>query len=152
MQLNSQWLSTQEPHAFSVDKYNQLKLPDNIKLIQGTIADYYLDNDGILYAYSKNILRTVENISANIELVKQITGGKKVPLLIYLVNSPIPDKATRKFSIEQLPNVYTAMAMISKPGLAKFIMNLLFKVKIPPIPMQPFSDDLAAKEWLKHYC
>ncbi|MEP6747418.1 MAG: hypothetical protein ABJB86_06815 [Bacteroidota bacterium] len=44
--------------------------------------------------------------------MKQITGGKKVPLLIYLCNSPVPDKETRKFSAEQLPNIYAAMAMI----------------------------------------
>ena len=84
-------------------------------------------------------------------LVKRITGNKKVPLLIYLSNSPVPDKETRKFSTEQLPNVYTAMAMVSKPGLAKFIMNLLFKFKTPPIPMKSFTDDVQAREWLKQY-
>ena len=93
----------------------------------------------------------MKNISENIVLVKQITGGKKVPLLIYLSNSPVPDKATRKFSTEQLPHVYSAMAMVSKPGLAKLIMNILFRVKTPPIPMKSFSDDREAKEWLMQY-
>ena len=37
--------------------------------IKGEIADYYFDDDGILYAYSKDVLRTVKNISENI-LVK----------------------------------------------------------------------------------
>ena len=52
-------------------------------IIKGEIADYWY-NDGILYSYSKSILRTVDNISGNVALVKKITGGKKVPLLIYL--------------------------------------------------------------------
>ncbi len=125
--------------------------PSNIALIKGEIADYYLDNEGILYSYSKNPVRTVKNISENIALVKKITGGKKVPLLIYLSNSPVPDKATRKFSAEQVPQVYKAMAMVSKPGLAKLIMNLVFNLKPPPIPMKSFSDDAQAKEWLKQY-
>ena len=43
------------------------------------------------------------------------------------------------------------MAMVSKPNLAKFIMNLLFKFKEPPIPMKAFTDDNQAKEWLKQY-
>ena len=120
-------------------------------LIKGDIADYYLDSDGILYSYSKNILRTLKNISENISLVKKITGYKKVPLLIYLVNSPMPDKATRKFSAEQLPNIYSAMAMVSKPGLAQLIMSALFKFQKPPIPMRSFTDDKKAKEWLKQY-
>jgi hypothetical protein len=126
-----------------------MNIPDGVELIKGEIADYWLDTDGILYSFSKNPTRTVKNISENI--VKRITGNKKVPLLIYLSNSPVPDRETRKFSTEQLPNVYSAMAMVSKPGLAKFIMNLLFKFKTPPIPMKSFTDDVQAREWLRQY-
>jgi hypothetical protein len=125
--------------------------PENIQLIKGEIADYYYSPEGILYSYSKPTKRTVKNISENIRLVKQITGDKKVPLLIYLSKSSIPDKETRKFSAEQLPNVYTAMAMVSNGGLAQFIMNILFKFKAPPIPMKSFADDKEAKEWLKQF-
>jgi hypothetical protein len=125
--------------------------PDNISLIKGEIADYHYSPEGILYSYSKPAKRTVKTISDNIALVKQITGGKKVPLLIYLSKSPIPDKETRKFSAEQLPNVYTAMAMVSTGGLAQFIMNILFKFKQPPIPMKSFPDDKDAKEWLMQF-
>ena len=38
-----------------------MKPPENIQTIKGEIADYWY-NDGILYAYSKTVLRTVENI------------------------------------------------------------------------------------------
>ena len=120
------------------------------QIIKGEIADYWLE-DGILVSLSKNITRTVENISGNVALVKQITNNKPVPLLIYLAPSPVPDKATRKFSTEQLPAIYSAMAMVSKPGLSKFIMNILFSLKPPPIPMKSFTDDKEAKEWLKQY-
>ena len=125
--------------------------PGNIQLIKGEIADYWLDKDGILYSWSKDPIRTIKNITQNIELVKQITGNKKVPLLIYLSKSPVPDKATRKFSTEQLPNIYTAMAMVSKPGLTKLIMNVLFKFKAPPIPMRSFTNDNEAREWLLQF-
>jgi hypothetical protein len=128
-----------------------LKYPQNKELVNGEIADYWLDPDGILYSFSKSPKRTVRNISENVALVKKITGGKKVPLLIYLSNSPVPDKETRKFSTEQLPDVYSAMAMVSKPGLAKLIMNMLFKLKPPPIPMKSFSDENTAREWLKQF-
>jgi hypothetical protein len=63
----------------------------------------------------------------------------------------VPDKETRNFSTQQLPNVYKAMAMISKPGLARFIMNILFQLKPPPIPMKSFTDAEEAKNWLKQY-
>lgn len=120
-------------------------------LIEGEIADYLLTDAGILISYSKSILRTVANISANVALVKKITNNKKVPLLIYLKNSPVPDKATRKFSTEQLPNIYTAMAMVSKPGLAQLIMKILFKFQKPPIPIKSFTDDEKAKQWLMQF-
>ena len=125
--------------------------PADVQLIKGEIADYWLDPEGILYSYSKNPKRTVKNITENIALVKQITGNKRIPLLIYLSNSPVPDKETRKFASEQLPTVYTAMAMVSKSGLGKFIMNILFNLRQPPIPMKTFSDDVEAREWLKQY-
>src|SRR6187397_1718485 len=124
--------------------------PIDRETFEGEIATYWFD-DGILISLSKSPRRTVENIKANVELVKRITNNKPVPLLIYLSNSPVPDKETRKYSTEQLPVIYSAMAMVSKPGLSKFIMNILFSLKPPPIPMKSFSDDNQATEWLKQF-
>ena len=124
--------------------------PANTQIYKGEMADYWFD-EGILISLSKSVKRTVENISGNVALVKQITGNKPVPLLIYLSNSPVPDAATRRFSTEQLPVIYSAMAMVSKPGLSKFIMNILFSLRPPPIPMKSFTDDKEAKKWLKEY-
>jgi hypothetical protein len=125
--------------------------PDNKDLIKGEIADYHMDSSGILFSYSKSPRRTVENITANVELVKRITDNKRVPLLIYLSDSPVPDKQTRRFATQQLPLIYSAMAMVSKPGLSKLIMNILFSFTKPPIPMKSFTDDKEAIEWLKQY-
>ncbi|HTY10009.1 MAG TPA: STAS/SEC14 domain-containing protein [Bacteroidota bacterium] len=130
----------------------QIKPPEGTKIVEGEIADYWMDEAGILYSLSKSPRRTIRNITENVALVKRITGGKKAPLLIYLSNSPVPDKETQRFSTEQLPNVYTAMAMVSKPGLAQFIMKLLFKLKPPPIPMRSFSNDIEARAWLLQFC
>lgn len=125
-------------------------VPTDKPTFEGEIATYWFD-DGILVALSKSPRRTVANITGNVALVKQITGNKRVPLLIYLSDSPVPDKETRQFSTTQLPVIYSAMAMVSKPGLSKFIMNILFRLKPPPIPMQSFTDDKAAKAWLLQY-
>ncbi len=118
--------------------------------IEGEIADYYFE-DGILFSLSKSVKRTVENISENVTLVKKITGNKPVPLLIYLSKSPVPDKATRKFSSQMVPEIYSAMAMVSKPGLAQIVMRMVFAFQNPPIPMKSFSSDKEALVWLKQY-
>ena len=124
--------------------------PTDREIYEGEIATYWFE-DGILVSLSKSPQRTVANITGNVALVKQITGNKRVPLLIYLSKSPIPDKETRTFSTTQLPVIYSAMAMVSKPGLAQFIMNILFSLKPPPIPMKSFNNDKAAKEWLRQF-
>lgn len=124
--------------------------PADKQTFDGEIATYWFD-EGILVARSKSIRRTVENIRGNVAFVREITGNNPVPLLIYLAPSPVPDKATRNFSTTQLPLIYTAMAMVSKPGLSQFIMNLLFRFKPPPIPMKSFTDDQAAKAWLQAF-
>jgi hypothetical protein len=124
--------------------------PTDKETFEGEIATYWFD-EGILVSLSKNPKRTVENLKGNVELVKRITNNKPAPLLIYLSNSPVPDKDARKYSTEQLPVIYKAMAMVSKPGLAKFIMNILFALNKPPIPMKSFTDDKEAKAWLKQY-
>jgi hypothetical protein len=124
--------------------------PNDRPVFEGEIATYWFDEE-ILVSLSRNPRRTVENIKGNVELVKKITGNKRVPLLIYLSRSPVPDKQTRDFSASQLPVIYSAMAMISPPGLSKFIMNLLFRFKVPPIPMKTFTDENAAKDWLKKF-
>jgi hypothetical protein len=127
-----------------------MTIPTDRPVYEGEIATYWFD-EGILVSLSKSPRRTVASISANVKLVKEITNNTRVPLLIYLCDSPVPDKETRRFSTTQLPVIYSAMAMVSKPGLAQFIMKILFTLKPPPIPMKSFTDDLQAKEWLKQY-
>jgi hypothetical protein len=124
--------------------------PTNKEIFEGEIATYWWEDD-ILISLSKSPRRTVANITGNVALVKRITNNRRVPLLIYLSNSPVPDRETQKFATTQLPIIYSAMAMVSKPGLAKLIMNILFRLQPPPIPMKSFSDDKEAKEWLKQF-
>jgi hypothetical protein len=125
-----------------------MQIPTDRPTYDGEIATYWFEHE-ILVSFSKSIKRTVENIKGNVEFVKQITGNKKVPLLIYLAPSPVPDKQTRDYSKEKLPEIYSAMAMVSKPGLSQFIMNILFRFSKPPIPMKSFTEDKEAKEWLR---
>jgi hypothetical protein len=127
-----------------------MKPPTDRPVWEGEIATYWFE-DGILVSLSKSPKRTVKNISENVALVRGITGNKPVPLLIYLSNSPVPDRETRKFATDQLAVIYSAMAMVSKPGLSKFIMNILFSLKPPPIPMKSFANEKEAKEWLQQY-
>lgn len=125
--------------------------PADRPVYEGEIATYWIDDDGILVSVSKPPRRTVDNIKRNMDLVLSITQNRKLPLLIYLCDSPVPNRETREFVNRALPNLYSAMAMISRPGLAAFIMKFLFRLRTAPIPMKSFTDDQPAREWLKQY-
>lgn len=127
-----------------------VKIPSDRQIWESDIATYWWEDD-VLVSLSKSVMRTVENIDANVRLVKRITKNQPVPLLIYLTSSPIPDKETRKFSAEKVPEIYSAMAMISKPGLAQFIMKMVFALKPAPIPTRHFSNKEEALAWLKQF-
>ena len=127
-----------------------VEIPADRPHYESLIATYWFE-ENLLIGRSKNPKRTIENLTENIALVQSICNNNKFPFLIYLCSSPIPDRATQRFATQQLPNVYKAMAMVSKGNLSKFIMNILFQFKAPPIPMQCFSDDKKAKAWLAQF-
>src|SRR4051812_17095811 len=101
--------------------------PTDRQLYETEIATYWMDDDGILNSISKPPRRTLENTSANFALVRRITGDRKVGHLVYICNSPVPDKATREYVARELPTVYKAMAMVSNSGLGLLIMSILFR-------------------------
>jgi len=130
--------------------HTPVTIPADQPIWEGDIATYWFEGD-VLVSRSKPVRRTVGNLQANASLVRDITNGQPVPLLIYLEDSPMPDKAARALSNELLPKNYSAMAMISPPGLAKFIMKLLFGLRKPPIPMKVFDEARDAKAWLLQF-
>lgn len=126
----------------------EVVIPTDQQVFESQIATYWFE-DEVLISLSKSIKRTVPLIKENVELIQLKTANRPVPLLIYLTNSTVPDKATRQYSTEHLPKVYSAMAMVSQTGLAQLIMNLLFRFKKPPIPMKSFTNKEEAMKWLK---
>ena len=129
----------------------QKHLPNDREIFEGKLGTYWLGEEGILYSVSTKTRRTLENVNENIALVKRITNNKKACLIVYVAPSPVPDKQTRDFVANELPNIYKAMAIVSKGGLGKVIMNILFKLNSPLIPMKTFSNENEAKEWIRQY-
>lgn len=128
-----------------------IQIPENAETFKSELGTYWFDETGILKSLSNNTRRTLENTGRNFELVRKISGGQKVCHMVYLVNSPKPDKATLRYVAQELPGVYKAMAIISKSGLGKIVMNIIFRLNPPTIPMKTFADEDEAIEWLKGY-
>jgi hypothetical protein len=126
-------------------------MPEKPEIFASEIGKYWFDDQGILISESSNVKRDMRNMPANIAMLKRITGGKPVCLIVHLTNSPRPDKETLAYVREEMPKVYKAMAMVTKSGVAKVIMALLFKFKPPPIPMKTFSNEDEARQWILQY-
>ncbi|MES2763725.1 MAG: STAS/SEC14 domain-containing protein [Bacteroidota bacterium] len=128
-----------------------MKLMDNATVFEGELAFFWFDESGILCAISKDTPRTLEKQQKNYVFVKQITGNKKVCLLSDTTRSALQDKTTRNYMAEELPHMFTAMAVVSDSVLGKYITNLFLNLKQQPIPIKFFSSEQEAKKWLKNY-
>lgn len=80
---------------------------------ESELAKYWKVNADTIYAASKPTNRTVETIASNVALVKSLNDNKPIKLIISIVKSPVPDKATRELATKELPLTYSAMAMIA---------------------------------------
>ncbi len=130
---------------------NGVTPPVGVELYKSEIATYWLDDDGVLNSISNSVVRTVENVTASMALVKRITKDRRVAHIAFLCPSPIPSQATRNLVARELPDLYTAMAMVSQGGLGKVIMNVLFHLRKPPIPMKSFASEQLARVWLQQF-
>ena len=116
--------------------------------ISSSIATYSRNGE-ILISRSLPVQRTVNNLKENAEIVRSITNGKRTKVLVFLCNSPVPDKIARKLSAELVPQLYSAMALVSKPGLAQLVMKMVFAFQNPAIPVKIFTDSETAIIWLR---
>lgn len=115
---------------------------------ESELATYWRVDADTIYAASKPTDRTLETIASNVALVKSLCENKPVKLIISIAKSAVPDKPTRELAAKELPLTYSAMAMIAPNKLTGFIINLIYGLKKPPIPMKTFSDFEAAQRWI----
>ncbi len=115
---------------------------------ESELATYWRVDADTIYAASKPSSRTVETIASNVALVKSLNDQKPVKLIISIAKSSVPDKATRELAAKELPVTYSAMAMIAPNKLTGFIINLIYGMKKPPIPMKTFSNFEDAYRWI----
>lgn len=115
---------------------------------ESELARYWRVDEHTIYAESKPTNRTVETIASNVALVKSLNDHQPVKLIISIAKSPVPDKATRELAAKELPLTYAAMAMIAPNKLTGFIINLIYGLKKPPIPMKTCASFEDAHRWI----
>ena len=128
-----------------------MKPPANAQTFEGELATFWFDENGILCALAKNTPRSVELQKENYAFIRRITHNKKVCLLSDTSSAAQQDKATRDYAAREMPNVFTAMAVISDSVIGQFATNIFITLKNQPIPIKFFTNEADAKQWLKKY-
>jgi len=134
-----------------VNREGRIVLPDKGAVFEGPFTSFWFSETGILYARSKNVPRTLETQKETFALVRKMSGGKKVCMLVDITRLSPMDKATRDHVAKELPNYVTAIAAMSNSILGRTLGNLFVALKGMPVPSKFFTDEKAALEWLKQY-
>ena len=127
-----------------------MKAPSDAVVFEGDLATFWFEED-LLCAHAKSCGRTLEKQKENYDLVRRISGNKKVCLLTDVTSVSPQDKETRDYMAAELPNVFKAMAVVSSSVWGKFVTNLFLALKQQPIPIKFFSSEAEAREWIKQY-
>jgi len=125
--------------------------PQNASIYEGELASFWFDEQGILCAVSKKVSRTLEKQEANYELVRKITGNQKVCLLADNTETYTQDSQTRTYSAQVIPQLFKAMAVISRTAIGHASAHLFEYFQGQPIPIKRFEDEKEAKAWLIRY-
>lgn len=131
--------------------FGSMKVPADKETFVTALGTYWFDEEGILNSVSSPAKRTMKNTRYNFDLVQRVSAGRKPCLLVKLCSSPVPSRETQAYVKRRLPDTYTAMAMLSDSGIGELIMNILFKLQAPPIPMRTFRNEEKAREWLRSF-
>ena len=125
--------------------------PKHAKVYEGELADFWLEEDGILCAVSKMVPRTLENQKENYELIRVITSNKRVCLLADNTLTYEHDDSTRKYMASEIPKIFKAMAVISRTVFGQGVSDTFLYYEGKPIPIKTFKDENEARIWLRQF-
>src|ERR1700757_3302705 len=124
---------------------------EGIKVHQHPLATLWFDHDGILHKISKNIPRTLDGVKDLYTLIKRTTKGKKVCALFEVSKETASNKDVRKYLKKEIPQIFSALALLSKTPVGETTGILISALAPTHIPTKVFNDEDKAKLWLKDY-
>lgn len=127
-----------------------LELPKDKEIVESPTTYLWIDDDGVLNAVSKNIPRTLENLKETIDIIKKMTGNKRICFLADTSNTTYYTMEMREELYKKLNPLFKAVALVPCTHTGKLIGTILFKRK-ELCPIKFFDDIKEAKDWLRKY-
>jgi hypothetical protein len=111
----------------------------------------WLRPDGIVQvAWVPRSPALVEDATATLEAMAQLTGGRRSPLLVDMRDTGPQDRATRAAWTSRT-DLQSAIGLIVGTPLSRMLGNLLLRANKPPFPARLFDNEASAVAWLKGF-
>lgn len=121
------------------------------KVGQCTIAEYWLDTDGILYGVSKDAPRTIETLKENFDLINKITGRQKVCGIYDLTNTRAYDIETFNYLQQELACTFKAIGYVARSPVGNVLSFMSCYMVNAPMPVKMFESREEARKWILQF-
>jgi len=111
----------------------------------------WLRPDGIVVvAWVPKITALLEDATACLDAMAQITGGRRCPLLVNMLDTGPQDRKTRA-EWTRRSDLSSAVALVVSTPLSRVVGNLFLSVSRLPFPVRLFDNEESALAWLKDF-
>ncbi|WP_200977217.1 STAS/SEC14 domain-containing protein [Echinicola sp. 20G] len=99
-----------------------------------------------------NSYLNLEDAIENLNAVKALANGKKIPVLVDITETKGGSKECRDYyASEEAANIQSACAMLVESSLSKLIGNFFLGLNKTKFPLKLFSDKNEAIYWLQNF-
>ena len=111
----------------------------------------WLRPDGIaVVVWTPGTTALLEDATACLEATARVTGGRRCPLLVSMLETGQQDRKTRA-EWARRSDLLSAVALVVGTPLSKVVGNLFLSVSKPPFPVRLFDNEASALTWLKDF-
>jgi len=128
-----------------------MTLVDHTKTTQTRTVAIALREDGILHIRAlPGTEQGSSDVAENLDVCRQVLGGKKAPILVDIRRSPILDRQGRQAYAIQT-NFALAQAILVDSAFSRIAGNLFVRVAHPKHPTRLFTSEDEAVLWLREF-
>jgi hypothetical protein len=129
-----------------------ISIPEDTIVYEWPASKTWYDQAGVLFSvYIKGAKRSLEETKTTIEGLKNMTGEKKVCMLVDVSDASESSREIRNYASEEIPKFIKAMAIVSASPVGRMLGNLFLTLKTQTYPTRLFSNETEARLWLDQY-
>jgi hypothetical protein len=111
----------------------------------------WLRPDGVVQVvWAPQTTVLLEDATAALEAMAQLTGGRRSPLLVDMHNMGPLDRPTRA-ELTRRSDLQTAVGLIVGTPLSRIVGNVFLTISKPSFPVRLFDNEAPAVAWLKGF-